>query len=79
LLTQTVCPKQLVATASGIQNFGGNLGGIVAPALTGLIAHRTGSSVLPFSIAGVVLLFGIACYWLLIPKDPEMLFTSSGS
>jgi len=68
-LTQAVCPKPLVATASGIQNFGGNLGGVVAPALTGLIAHQTGSFQLAFLIAGGVLVCGIACYWLLIPTN----------
>jgi ACS family D-galactonate transporter-like MFS transporter len=67
LLTQAICPKDVVATASGIQNFGGNLGGIVAPALTGLIAHQTGNSALAFCIAGGILVFGIACYWVLIP------------
>lgn len=68
VLTQAICPKPLVATAAGIQNFGGNLAGVVAPALTGFIAHKTGSFELAFTIAGVMLLLGIACYWLLIPK-----------
>src|SRR5215471_11928011 len=58
LLTQSVCPKELGATASGVQNFSGNLGGIIAPALTGLIAHRTGSSVPAFIIGGLILLCG---------------------
>ena len=40
----------------------------VAPALTGFIAHTTGSFELAFTIAGVMLLLSIACYWLLIPK-----------
>jgi MFS family permease len=71
VLTQAICPKPLVATASGIQNFGGNLAGVVAPALTGFIAHTTGSFVLAFAIAGVMLLLSIACYWLLIPKRPS--------
>ena len=69
LLTQSICPKELVATASGVQNFSGNLGGIIAPALTGLIAHQTGSSASAFIIAGLILLCGVACYWHLIPKD----------
>ena len=34
-LTQAMCARPIVGTVSGIQNFGGNLGGIVAPALTG--------------------------------------------
>ena len=69
-LTQAVSAKELVATASGIQNLGGNLGGVVAPALTGFIAHATGSFEFAFAIAGFVLLLGIACYWVLIPKLP---------
>ena len=40
----------------------------MAPALTGFIAHATGSFEFAFAIAGFVLLLGIACYWLLIPK-----------
>jgi dipeptide/tripeptide permease len=59
----------VVATASGIQNFGGNLGGIIAPAVTGLIAQQTGDSSLAFALAGLILLCGIACYWLLIPNS----------
>lgn len=66
-LTQAVCPRKLVATASGIQNLGGNLGGVVAPVVTGFIAQATGSFGLAFAIAGVILLCGVACYWLLIP------------
>jgi ACS family glucarate transporter-like MFS transporter len=69
LLTQAVCARKLVATASGIQNFGGNIGGVISPVLTGIVAHRTGNSVLAFNIAGVILLCGVACYWVLIPRS----------
>jgi ACS family D-galactonate transporter-like MFS transporter len=69
-LTQAVCEKRMVGTASGIQNFGGNLGGVLAPVLTGLIAHQTGSFALAFLVAGVLMLGGIACYWWLIPSNP---------
>ena len=69
VLTQAICPKPLVATASGIQNFGGNVAGVIAPALSGFIAHRTGSFELAFSLSGVMLLVGIASYWLLIPNQ----------
>jgi MFS family permease len=78
LLTQAICPKHLVATASGVQNFSGNVGGILAPALTGLIAHQTGSSVSAFIIAGLILLCGVFCYWRLIPKRiPDALESAS--
>jgi MFS transporter, ACS family, D-galactonate transporter len=73
LLTQAICPKQVVGTASGIQNFGGNLAGIVAPALTGFLAQKAGASTWAFCFAGLILLCGIGCYWLLIPEQmPDM-------
>lgn len=68
-LTQTVCSKNLVGTVSGIQNFGGNVGGIIAPALTGFIADRSHSFSLAFHISGVVLLIGICSYLFLIGKE----------
>jgi ACS family glucarate transporter-like MFS transporter len=72
LLTQAVCPKQLVGTASGIQNFGGNVAGILVPAITGFIAHRTGQSIWAFGLAGLILLCGIASYWFLIPDTSSV-------
>jgi sugar phosphate permease len=67
VLTQAVCGRERVGVGAGIQNLGGNLGGVVAPAVTGLVAHVTGSFAAAFAIAGAVLLFGIAAYWILIP------------
>ena len=71
-LTQAVCSKRIVGTVSGIQNFGGNLGGIVAPALTGYTVTATKSFVLAFTISGGILIAGVLCYWLLISKPVEM-------
>ena len=65
-LTQAVCHKKIVGTVSGIQNFGGNIGGILAPAVTGFIAHKTKSFALALGLVGVVLVLGILSYWLLI-------------
>jgi MFS family permease len=67
-LTQAVCSKNLVGTVSGIQNFGGNLGGFIAPALTGYIAHRTQSFSLALSITGALLVVGILSYIFLIGR-----------
>jgi dipeptide/tripeptide permease len=47
---------------SGIQNFGGNLGGIVAPALTGYSVSATGSFILSFAVCGFLLVCGVLCY-----------------
>ncbi len=71
-LTQAVCSKNIVGTVSGIQNFGGNVGGILAPALTGFIAQATGSFVLALGLAGVILVFGILSYWLLIRERVDL-------
>lgn len=68
-LTQAVCEKKIVGTVTGIQNFGGNVGGIIAPALTGYLAHVTESFALAFIVAGVVLFIGILAYWLLIGDE----------
>ena len=65
-LTQAVCQKKIVGTVAGIQNFGGNLGGIIAPALTGFIAHKTNSFALALGLTGVVLVVGMLAYWLMI-------------
>lgn len=71
-LTQAVCSRSVVGMVSGIQNFGGNLGGILAPALTGYIAHRTHSFALALSLTGVILIAGILTYGLLISRPVDV-------
>jgi MFS family permease len=70
-LTQAICSKNIVGTVSGIQNFGGNLGGILAPALTGYIAHTTQSFALALTVAGAILVVGILSYCFLISQKVE--------
>jgi ACS family glucarate transporter-like MFS transporter len=71
-LTQAVCEKTIVGTVSGIQNFGGNIGGILAPAVTGFIAHASGSFALALGLTGAVLIVGILAYWFLITETVEV-------
>ena len=68
-LTQAVCEKKIVGSVTGIQNFGGNVGGIIAPALTGYIAHVTNSFAPAFAVAGGVLVVGMLAYAFLIKED----------
>ncbi len=70
-LTQACCTKRVVGTVSGIQNFGGNIGGIIAPWLTGAIAHRTGSFVPAFVLCGFLLVGGTLAYWLLMNEKVD--------
>ena len=68
-ITQAVCPKHLVGTVSGLQNFGGNLSGIAAPLLTGLIVDLTHSFALALVICGLMLVGGSLAYCLLMNED----------
>jgi MFS transporter, ACS family, D-galactonate transporter len=73
-ITQACCTKHLVGTVSGIQNFGGNVAGIIAPWLTGAIAYRTGSFAAAFVVCGFILMAGALAYWLLMNdmvRSPE--------
>jgi ACS family glucarate transporter-like MFS transporter len=71
-LTQACCSKRLVGTVSGIQNFGGNVGGIIAPWLTGAIAYRTGSFAAAFGLCGIILVGGALAYWLLMSEKVDL-------
>jgi len=57
---------RMVGTVTGIQNVGCNLGGIIAPALTGLLVQSTGSFSLALAMTGVILLTGIPSFWFLV-------------
>lgn len=71
-LTQAVSPKNLVGVVSGIQNFGGNLGGVIAPALTGYIAHKTQSFALALALTGAILIVGLLSYTVLVSEKVEI-------
>jgi MFS transporter, ACS family, D-galactonate transporter len=62
-LLQMSAPEAEVGLWSGIQNTAGNLSGIVAPLVTGLLIQRTGSHYPGFVVSVVVLLVGIPIYW----------------
>jgi MFS transporter, ACS family, D-galactonate transporter len=51
---QTIAGTHAVGRWTGIQNGIGNMAGIVAPALTGVLADRTGNFILPFTIAAIM-------------------------
>ncbi|MFN7933468.1 MAG: MFS transporter [Bryobacteraceae bacterium] len=65
-VTQTLAGPVAAGRWSGIQNAIGNLGGVVSPVVTGWIVSVTGSFVLAFVGASVVLLGGAACYLFLL-------------
>jgi MFS family permease len=71
-ITQACCSKRLVGTVSGLQNFGGNVGGIIAPWLTGAIAYRSGSFAAAFVLCGFILVGGALAYWLLMNETVDL-------
>lgn len=65
-ITQTLAGPLAAGKWTGVQNAIGNLGGVVSPMLTGWIVAETGSFVLAFAAASLVLLAGAASYLSLI-------------
>jgi len=62
-LLQLAAPPEEVGLWSGMQNFAGNLAGIVAPIATGLLIAKTGSHYPGFVVSVIVLLAGVPIYW----------------
>ncbi len=71
-ITQTLAGGRAAGKWTGIQNFVGNLGGVVSPIVAGFVVEKTGSFVLAFAVAAGVLLVGAVCYLLLVPKVEEI-------
>jgi sugar phosphate permease len=70
------------ATAAGIVNTGGNIGGFIAPFLTPIVSHAvrdyfeisdTAGWQWGISLAGVMCLSGAALWWEIRPDEPERL------
>ena len=68
--TQTLAGPSAAGRWMGVQNFVGNLAGILAPIITGVAVDRTGSFTTAFMIAAVLALIGILAYALVI-RDIE--------
>jgi ACS family D-galactonate transporter-like MFS transporter len=67
---QTIAGPQAAGRWIGVQNFIGNMAGIVAPSLTGYIVDRTGHFFLAFAIVSGVCLAG-AGSWLFVVEKVE--------
>jgi nitrate/nitrite transporter NarK len=66
VILQCCAPPDEVGTWTGIQNFGGNVGGIIAPLATGVLIARTGSYLPGFALAALVLIAGLVAYWYIV-------------
>jgi ACS family D-galactonate transporter-like MFS transporter len=64
-LIQTLAGPPAAGKWTGIQNGVGNLAGVAAPALTGLVVHRTGEFFWAFAVATGIVLAG-ACFYMFV-------------
>ena len=67
-ITQTLAGPEAAGKWTGIQNFVGNLGGVISPVVAGLIVEQTHSFFLAFAAAAAILVLGAACYLFLVPR-----------
>jgi MFS family permease len=65
-LLASVAPEGEVGMWMGFMNFAGNIPGVVAPILTGVLIERTGSYYPGFVVAVAVLLLALPSYWWLV-------------
>jgi nitrate/nitrite transporter NarK len=66
-----IAPEGAVGTWMGILNFAGNLSGIIAPIVTGMLIARTGSHYPGFVVAVVVLHLGLPAYWWMVGERKQ--------
>ena len=65
-ITQTLAGPLAAGKWTGLQNGVGNLAGVVAPALTGLVVQRTGQFFWAFAVSGAVALTGSMMFVFLV-------------
>ena len=66
VILQQCAPPDQIGLWTGIENFGGNIAGILAPLITGFLISRTGSYAPGFALAAIILLAGLLCYWFIV-------------
>jgi MFS family permease len=73
VILQACAPPDEIGLWTGIQNFAGNLAGVAAPFVTGVLISRTGSYSPAFALAAVVLILGLFAYWFIVGelKPPD--------
>ncbi len=79
-ITQTLAGPATAGRWTGLQNFMGNLAGIIAPALTGIVVDRTGHFFWAFAITASISLLGSIAYTFAIgPVEPVLWSCEKGA
>jgi ACS family D-galactonate transporter-like MFS transporter len=68
-LAMDIAPREIVASLSSLQNFGGNTGAAIAPLVTGILYSYTNSFQVALIVTGLIaLVFGAGSYLFLLKK-----------
>jgi MFS family permease len=65
-ILQSCAPAEQVGIWTGVENFAGNLAGIIAPLVVGFLITWQSSYAPGFELASIILLIGVLAYWLVV-------------
>jgi len=65
-ILQCCASPDQVGIWTGVKNYSGNLGGILAPLIMGLLISRTGSYAPGFAVGAILLVTGLIPYWFVV-------------
>ncbi len=78
-IIQCCAPPEEVGIWTGFENFAGNIGGVLAPVVTGFLIARTDTYLPGFALAAGVLVAGLLAYWFMVGElNPVPLEIRSG-
>jgi MFS family permease len=66
VILQSCAPPNDIGLWTGVENFVGNLAGVLAPLATGFLIGWTGSYFSGFALAAIVLVLGLLAYWFIV-------------
>jgi MFS family permease len=69
-LANAAAPQSYTASLGAIMDFGGFIGGALAPIVTGFVVQASASFTAALLVAGAIGLISAAAYVILIPRDP---------
>src|SRR5258708_6681102 len=67
-IQQTCSPPPEIGRWAGVMNFSGNLSGVAAPFITGLLVQQTGSYMAPFTLGALSMIPGILAFVFVVGK-----------
>ncbi|GLV56549.1 hypothetical protein KDH_33890 [Dictyobacter sp. S3.2.2.5] len=67
-----IAPKGTVGSVGSIMNLLGNISGIIAPIVAGLVIDKTNSFAANFLIAGAILIVGVLCFLFLLGRIEQI-------